>query len=365
MIEFGQTSEKESDEINVPALVIANLPQAIIACNARGEILLYNKQVITILKLKKDNDLFSFLGQKITSLIDKNLIEHTLDEINERLKKNVLDTISYFIFKVHQQTIQAGVTPLLDSAEHFKGFILILDDITRQNNIDKKMETILHSLAKNARSPIASIRAAIEAMREFPRMDQTRQEKFKEIIYNESLALSHILNDVSETYSCLTGIKKSIESIPPFSLLETIARRSSEKLNIELNLEDIDKDIQIKADRYAISMVILFLLSKLKDKTGNREFVGSLSMENMIANIDFYWQGKPLKTDMIKRWEDQYPDVSGQIFPLTLKETINANHAALWPFEADNEHAMPYLRVLIPGEKKKTFQTVKPMNVLL
>lgn len=367
MIEFGQTSEKErkeSDEINVPALVIDNLPQAIIACNARGEILLYNKQVITILKLKKDNDLFSFLGQKITSLIDKNLIEHTLDEINERLKKNVLDTISYFIFKVHQQTIQAGVTPLLDSAGHFKGFILILDDITRQNNIDKKMETILHSLAKDARSPIASIRAAIEAMREFPRMDQTRQEKFKEIIHNESLALSHILNDVSETYSGLTGIKESIESIPAFSLLETIARRSSKKLNIELNLGDIDKDIQIKADRYAIIMVILFLLSKLKDKTGNHEFVGSLSMENMIVNIDFHWQGKPLKAEMIKRWEDQYPDVSGQIFPVTLKETINANHAALWPFEADNEHAMPYLRLLIPGEKNRAFQTVKPMNVL-
>jgi len=357
--------DKEPDKENgFFASVFANLPQGIIVCNAGGEILLYNKPVNAMLKLEEDHGTFPFLGQMVTALIDKNLIEHTLDEINERLKKNVLDTVSYFIFRVHQNTVRSRVTPMLDSAGQFKGFVLILEDITRQNEIDKKMEATLHSLAKNARSPIASIRAAIEAIMDYPGMDQARQDKFKEIIQNESLALSSILNEVSENYTSLTGINKSMETIPAADFLETIARRSGEKLDIQLSLDDIDTDICIKADRYALIMVILFLLSQLKDKTGIQAFSGSVAMSDRIVNIDLHWQGQALEAGTIKKWEDRYPDISGQIFPLTLKEAINANHAALWTFEAGDESAMPYLRLLIPGDKPEDGQVVKPMIVL-
>ena len=107
--------DKEPDKENgFFASVIANLPQGIIVCNARGEILFYNKPVNAMLKLEEDHGTFPFLGQMVTALIDKNLIEHTLDEINERLKKNVLDTVSYFIFRVHQNTVQSRVTPMLN-----------------------------------------------------------------------------------------------------------------------------------------------------------------------------------------------------------------------------------------------------------
>jgi len=358
-------SDKEAnEESSFFVSVIANLPQGIIVCNGRGEILLYNKPVKAILKLEEDHGTFPFLGQMVTALIDKNLIEHTLDEINERLKKNVLDTVSYFIFKVHRNTVQSRVTPILNSAGQFKGFVLILDDITRRNEIDKKVEATLHSLAKNARSPIASIRAAIEAIVDYPGMDQSRQDKFKEIIHNESLTLSNILNEVSENYTSLTGIKESMETIAAAEFLETIARRSGEKLDIQLTLQDIDSDIWIKADRYALTMVILFLLSQLKDTAGIQAFLGAVTMSDGIVNIDFHWQGQALEADTIKNWEDQYPDISGQIFPLTLKEAINANHAALWPFEADDGSTMPYLRLLIPGDKPENGRVVTPMTVL-
>lgn len=358
------TGKEANRENGFFASVIANLPQGIIVCNARGEILLYNKPVNAVLKLEEDHGSFPFLGQMVTALIDKNLIEHTLDEINERLKKNVLDTASYFIFRVHRNTVHARVTPMLDAAGQFKGFVLILEDITRQNEIDKKMEATLHSLAKNARSPIASIRAAIEAIMDYPGMDPARQDKFTEIIHNESLVLSNILNEVSENYTSLTGIQKSMETIPAADFFETIARRSGEKLDVQLNLEHIDTDIRIKADRYALTMVILFLLSQLKDKRGIQEFLGSVTISDGIVHIDLRWEGGALEADTIKNWEDRYPDISGQIFPLTLKEAINTNHAALWPFEAGDDSPMPYLRLLIPGDKPEDGQVVKPMTAL-
>ncbi len=355
---------QQNKEIKFLTSVITNLPQGIIICNARGDILLSNRQVNTLLKIEENKESSAFQGQPITSLIDRHLIEHTLDELNERLKKNALDTVSYFIFKVDQHTVQARVTPVLNAIGQFKGFVLILNDITRQNEIDRKMENTLRSLAKNVRSPIASIRAAIEAMREFPQMESEHLEKFKDIIYDESIALGTILNTVSENYTSLNEIKKSIESIPAVDLLETIARRSLEKLNIKFDFHDVDNEIYVKADRYALIMVILFLLNQLKSATGNQKFFGSVSIQKAIVNIDIHWQGASLEAKMIKLWENKYPDVSGQIFPITLKETMNSHHAALWPFDTDNTDGMPYLRLFIPGEKNKIFETARSMAIL-
>ncbi|MCB2171079.1 MAG: hypothetical protein KQI78_25765 [Deltaproteobacteria bacterium] len=135
-------------------------------------------------------------------------------------------------------------------------------------------------------------------------------------------------------------------------------------MDIQLRLKEIDRDICIKADRYALTMVILFLLRQLKDRTGSQAFSGSVVMRDGIVNIDLHWQGRALEADTIKEWEDRYPDISGQIFPFTLKEAINANHAALWPFEADDDAATPYLRLLIPGDKSEDGQVVRPMVVM-
>ncbi|MCB2171080.1 MAG: hypothetical protein KQI78_25770 [Deltaproteobacteria bacterium] len=198
-LQDSKADKEQSRENRFFASVLADLPQGIIVCNAKGEILLYNKLVHAILKLEENHGAFPFPGQRVTALIDKNLIEHTLDEINERLKKNVLDTASYFIFRVHRNTVRARVTPMLNAAGQFEGFVLLLEDITRQNEMDKKMEATLHSLAKNARSPIASIRAAIEAIMDYPGMDRQRRNKFNEIIRNESLALSSIRRKVGHS----------------------------------------------------------------------------------------------------------------------------------------------------------------------
>ncbi len=356
--------EKLSKENKVLAGVIASLPQGILVCNDKGELLLYNKSAITILRLEQDKTTLPDLGQMITSLIDKNLIEHTLDEINERLKQNAFDTASYFIFGVQQKTVQARVSPLLHSTGKFNGFVILLEDITQQNKVDQKIENTLHSLAKNARSPIASIRAAIESMIEYPKMDMDQQDTFKEIIHNESLVLSNILNDVSKNYSSLTGIKKSVIPISVTSLFDTIKRRAKKKISIHIETDKIESDILMKADRYTLIVVILFLLNQLKEKTGSLEFFGIVSLKDTIVNIDFHWKGNQLDIETLRQWENQYPDISGQIFPLTLKESINANHAALWPFKADTENGMPYLRLLIPGRRLESEKSIKPIMVL-
>ncbi|MFA5906469.1 MAG: hypothetical protein WC836_21250, partial [Desulfobacula sp.] len=205
------------------ASFISRLPEAILICDSNGNILLHDHQSETYLQQKPKNSAapVSMNGTAITAHIDKNLIEHALDDINEQLKQPVSNRVSTFIFRKDNRILQTQVVPVLSRTGLFTGFVVILDDITRQSLAEKRMETLLNTLSKNARSPMAGIRAAIEAMRQFPRMDEEKQNRFKEIIYNESIVLSDLLGRVSEDYAYLIHAQKSLTTISVRYLLQT------------------------------------------------------------------------------------------------------------------------------------------------
>ena len=89
--------EKETlEEKQILASFISKLPEAIIICDARGRILLHDRQAETYLLSRETSrngpsppSPDSMTAKPITSFMDKNLIEHALDEINQKLKQEI------------------------------------------------------------------------------------------------------------------------------------------------------------------------------------------------------------------------------------------------------------------------------------
>jgi len=356
--------------------VISGLPEGIIICDGAGEIILCNKKAEQFFGLAKAEPagssppFSSLVGRPVTSLIDKNLIEHTLDEINERLKHNVLDTVSYFTFSKKNHILQARVTPVLTPGAQFSGFAISISDITRQKKADRAVEIVLQSLSKNARSPLASIRAAIEAMKEFPQMAADRQEQFKNIIFNESIVLGNMIDQVSDSYAVLAGTSHSLVPVFGALLIETLARRSRDRLGIRLDIkgspeeERPEEEVIMKADPYLLNLAMMFVLNQLKNKTGLWEFSCCVSLKNKIVRIDFFWQGAPLEPSTVKSWEDQDIIIPDQKTSLTLKEVMNIHQGAVWTYQEEQQGKNPYLRFFFPAQEKMRPESIDPIPLL-
>jgi len=360
----------EHDQHNLFS-VISGLPEGIIICDAAGQILLCNKKAEQFFGLQTDRSepdgssppFSNLVGRPVTALIDKNLIEHTLDEINERLKHNVLDTVSYFTFTKQNHILQARVTPVLNPGVQFSGFAVSISDITRQKEA-RAIEAVLQSLSKNARSPLASIRAAIEAMKEFPQMEAERQEEFKNIIFDESIVLGNIIDQVSDSYANLAGTGHSLVPVSGGSLMETLARRSRDRLGIRLDIKGTENEVQMKADPYSLILAMMFVLNQLKNKTGLWEFICCISLNNKIVRIDFSWQGAILEPGTIKSWEDQDIIIPDQKTSLTLKEVMNIHQGAVWPHQEEALRENPYLRFFFPAQEKMKAESIDPIPLL-
>jgi DNA polymerase-3 subunit epsilon len=88
--EARATAEEEK---NILAAIMAELPEGVLICNNDGRILLYNKQARRFLarasnKVRKQRGrtigLFG-LGRIIFGLMDKSLVVHAIEEVEEKL----------------------------------------------------------------------------------------------------------------------------------------------------------------------------------------------------------------------------------------------------------------------------------------
>jgi CBS domain-containing protein len=360
------TADAGMDVKQVLSSFISRLPHAIIACDQKGRIRLYNSRAGRYLH----HEMPPGSGDRpekevlLSSLMDRKLIEYALDEINEQLKHKTPHPSASFVFQCRRRILQATMVPILDRIFLFNGFVLILEDVTRQSRSEKRVESMLNTLSKNARSPLAGIRAAIEAIREFPDMNTERQEAFKEIIHKEAVVLSDILNTISEEYGEFSSTRKSLKTVSIKNLLESVSRRSRERSGAQLHIETEDDCLEtsIKADPYSFTDALLFILEKLKPLTGVADFTASCRIENEIVTLDISWPGSPVKPGLLKKWEAQS---SSEQSPVCLGETLDQHNGALWAYPgSETREGRPCLRLIVPVAHSEETKAYEPVSAI-
>ncbi len=361
------------EQKNILAAVISELPEGVLACNAEGQILLFNRRAIELLEMGEDNGLRSdstpeagtVLGQSIFALIDKNLLEHALDEINERLKRKATSVASHFVIDgKNRHIIGAEAQPILNRLGQFTGFVLILKDITKQREADSRMDNLLQELTKNARSPLASIRAASEAMLEYPDIDSASLQQFKEIIHRESISISNILSKMAGNYSAILQKQRSLAPMAFSDLLETIRRRAKNRLGIVVEGEKPPEEIWVRVDSYSFIVAILFVLNQLKNESGQWRFISRFDIDPKFIHLDFLWPGQPIPARALRRLQEQHLVLEAERSPLTLNHVLDHHEAAVLSFGCEESLDHSCFRFILPAQKGRPPEIAKPITIM-
>ena len=354
-----QAKSESEEEKNILAAIMAELPEGVLICDREGQILLYNKRAKRF--LIGDNNSFNEdvggnesgrfigLGRSVFSIIDKNLIVHALDEIADKLKRKEADVASYFVVADNQdRLLRVEAAPILDNHREFKGFILMLHDITQQFESGSRIDSLLQSLRRGIRGSLASVRAAIEAIREYPEMDSLQLDIFRKIIHKESLTIGNIIEKVASSSAYRIRTRWPLVQMKAQDMLEVIKRKTKERLDIQINIEKCSENIRIQVDSYSIVLATIFLLNKLKKETNVKEFDCIFEKKGQFINFDLLWHGSPVKIEMLKKWDEQFISIENESIPLTLKEVIKHHEGEIWSYSCKNA-TKSYLRLLLPA----------------
>ncbi|MBU1343975.1 MAG: hypothetical protein KKE44_16060 [Proteobacteria bacterium] len=284
-------------ERNLLAAIMAELPEGVIICNRSGGILLFNslaKKLFTHSSHSSRVDHFIGLGRSIFHLIDKELIVHAIEEIEERLNNKKENLASYFITPIYTGLLLSIETiPVLDQEKLMTGFILTIKDISdqvdRYENIDNWLLAFRQTMAFHFDQTKLFIKDLI---------DTPEKEKLTNALYEKKISknLEHVENQLKET--SLSILDATLTKVPLTKLLLSdflfaIQKKAGEQSGIRINVKTDETNKRMLADSYSLTMAFIFLLVNLSDVTGNREFDLQVSTANGQILFDITWHSGP------------------------------------------------------------------------
>ena len=362
----AQAKASVEQEKNRLAALMSELSQGVLVCNRNGQILLYNERARQALGASAGAGSAALigLGRTIFALIDRNLLLHAREGIETRLEKGETDPNARFVFTTPTgQFIRVHIAPVLTTPfspvqsdgspgqsagpAAISGFVMTVENITRDFELDATRDMLLQSFTEGTRSALASIRAAVEMLASYPDCGPDHRDRFIQIINEEVGRLSDQLHQLTADHADSLKTRWPLEEMLGIDVIDAAQRRIETRLGLGVRLDDIDASLWVKVDSYTLAQALDSLAGRLKAECGVDKLCFDLSRHGRIVQIDLRWPGPILVPHILPHWEHDTLHSGGEDSPLTLHDVLE-RHGAEIVYLVDEAHGQPLFRLLLP-----------------
>lgn len=336
-----------SEEKNRLAALMSELALSVLVCNIEGRILLYNTRAKQLLEADHDAGAAAGsaaigLGRSVFGVIERGLIVHALEQIQHQLEQRddgAAPPASGFVATLGTgRLVHARMAPVFANghAGHaLNGFVLTLEDITRNVEADSRRDALLQSLTQDARATLANIRAAVETMQTFPEMSGAKRTQFTAIIDDESQRLAHQIDLALQQHADSLDSRWELEEIRGVDLVALLARRiDCPSLRVSVG-DAVDATCWLKVDSYALTQALAYLVQRLAGELGVNELRLGLRRADRLAHLDLTWSGALLDAETLRVWENT-PMPIGTAGPALTLGAVIARHGGAAVYRAES-----------------------------
>ncbi len=390
--QIARAKESVEQEKNRLAALMSELTQSVVVCNLDGRILLYNNRARMQFRALSDapdvagGSALIGLGRSIYAVFERNLIAHALETIQQRLRRGVVQPQANFVTTTRAgQLLRVQMAPVLpvtaaagdagdgsvaseraeteggqpdaavpasDEALHDAvrtptGFILMLDNITRNFETESRRDQMLHNLTEGNRASLANVRAAAE-MLEFGDLPDEMRERFRAVIRDEVQTMSARLDDTATRFADALKVRWPLEDMHGADLIAAVQRRIEQRLELPTKLEEIDDSLWVKVDSFSLMQALTYLASRLADEFEVREVRFRLSAAGRLVHLDLIWSGQAMSTETVMNWELDPMRIDDEASPLTVRDVIDRHAGEMW-LEREKVRHRAFFRVLLPA----------------
>jgi DNA polymerase-3 subunit epsilon len=360
-LQIREARASVEEERNRLAALMSELTQSVVVCNLDGRIILYNSRARLQFKALAETPGGAApigLGRSIFSIFERNLIAHALESIQNRLKRSGSQPMANFVTTTRAgQLIRVQMAPVLsgganeDEGEHERqvtGYVLVLDNITRNFETESKRDQMLQSLTEGSRASLGNIRAAVETLAEYPDMEPAQRDSFVGIVRDEVRAMSRRLDETVNQFADALKARWPLEEMLGVDLIQAAQRRIESRVGLPTKTEAIDETLWLRVDSFSLLQGLTYLAYRLKEDYDIREIRFRLSHEGRLAHLDLIWSGAVVASEVLLNWELESMNVGGEVSPLTLRDVIERHDGEIWSQREKAAHRF-YFRLLIPS----------------
>ena len=352
------------EEKNRLAALMSELTQSVVVCNLDGRILLYNNRARLQFKALAEGDPAAAgaligLGRSIFAVLERGLIAHALENIQQRLARGSQQPVANFVTTSRAgQLIRVQMAPVLAGGREggeegtgervIAGYVLLLDNITRNFEQESRRDALLQSLTEGSRASLGNIRAAVENLLDYPDMDAAQRDRFVGIIRDEVAEMGQRLDRTVNEFSDALKARWPLEDMLGEDLIAAARRRIEKKLDLPTKLDEVSEGVWVRVDSFSLLQGMTYLAARLRDEYDIRELRFRLQQDGRLVHLDLVWSGAVVGSQTLLSWEIDPMNVAGENSPLTLREVIDRHGGEIW-FEREKASHRAFIRMLLPS----------------
>ena len=340
------------------AALMSELTQSVVVCNLDGRILLYNNRARLQFRALSDAPRLADgaeligLGRSIYTVFDRKLVAHALENIGQRMQRGVASPSAQFVTTTRAgQLLRAQMTPVRsgdDGDSAISGFVLMLDNITRDFEEDSERDRLLLGLTEGSRASLANMQAAID-MLDYPDLEPAMRERFHGVIRDEVGAMSRRIRDLADEATRGLKARWPLEDMLGSDLVSAAARRIEALRGPRVQSDDIDATLWLKVDSFSLLQALAYLAERLADEYDIRVVMLRLAAapQDSRAHLDLIWQGQTMSTETVMSWQMDAMTAGGERSPLSVRDVVERHGGEFW-LERERVRHRAFFRFLLP-----------------
>ena len=353
-----QASRGVEQERNRLAALMAELTQSVVVCNLDGRILLYNGRArlqfraLSSAPTVADGAELIGLGRSIYAVLDRALVAHALETVQQRLLRGAAHPSAQFVTAtLAGQMLRVQIAPVraIESAPGtamLNGFVLMLDNITRDFADEAERDGLLHALTEGSRASLGNLQAAVE-MLDYDDVDAATRERFHGVIRDEVRTMSRRLQTLASHATQSLRTHWPLEDMLGADLLAAACRRIEAKTGCRATADVADPALWLKVDSYSLLLALHYLAGRLVDEYGVKLLRLRLARSDGRARLDLVWSGLGLSTETVTGWETDPMRVGSESLALTVRDVVERHDGAFW-FERERVRHASLFCLLLP-----------------
>jgi len=361
------------------AALMSELTQSVVVCNLDGRVLLYNNRArlqfraLSAQPALADGAELIGIGRSIYAVLDRALVAHALESVQQRLARGVANPSAQFVTSTRGgQLLRVQMAPVRaiasspapvraissspapvraiasegESAAALSGFVLMLDNITRDFADESARDQLLTNLTEGSRASLGNLQAAVE-MLDYEDVDAATRERFHAVIRDEVHAMSERIRTLASHTAQVQKARWPLEDMQGADFAAAAVRRIESLYACRASAGEVDAAIWLKVDSYSLLLAIAYLAGRLVDEYGIKTVRLRLASSGARAQLDLVWAGQAMSTETVTAWETDAIKVGAESSALTVRDVVERHAGAFW-FERERVRHEAFFRFLLP-----------------
>ena len=359
--EVAQASRGIEQERNRLAALMSELTQSVVVCNLDGRVLLYNNRARMQFRALSDAPTLAGgaeligLGRSIYTVFDRRLVAHALESLQSRLQRGVPNPSAQFVTTTRSgQLLRAQMAPVRSAAAGtepgaapINGFVLMLDNITRDYEQESARERLLHGLTEGSRGSLANLQAALE-MLDDEALEPAMRERFLAVVRDEAAAMTRRINDLAAQSAEGLATRWPLEEMLGADLVQAAQRRIEAVTGLRTGSDEVDPALWLKLDSFSLLQALAYLALRLRDEFEVTAVTLRLTAaDHQRARLDLVWSGQAMSTETVMTWEMDPISTGSDTSSLTVRDVVQRHGGEFW-FERERTRHQALFRFLLP-----------------